>query len=38
MEKAIISGIAFNKDETQLTVGGSDQPGIASLILGPLLP
>ena len=37
MEKAIISGIAFNKDEAQLTIRGvPDQPGIASLILGPI--
>ena len=37
MEQAIISGIAFNKDEAQLTIRGvPDQPGIASLILGPI--
>ena len=37
LEKAIISGIAFNKDEAQLTIRGvPDQPGIASLILGPI--
>ena len=37
MEKAIVSGIAFNKDEAQLTIRGvPDQPGIASLILGPI--
>jgi len=37
MEKAIISGIAFNNDEAQLTIRGvPDQPGIASLILGPI--
>ena len=37
MEKAIISGIAFNKDEAQLNIRGvPDQPGIASLILGPI--
>ncbi len=37
MEKAIISGIAFNEDEAQLTIRGvPDQPGIASLILGPI--
>ena len=37
MEKAVISGIAFNKDEAQLTIRGvPDQPGIASLILGPI--
>ena len=37
MEKAIISGIAFNRDEAQLNIRGvPDQPGIASLILGPI--
>ena len=37
MEQAIITGIAFNKDEAQLTIRGvPDQPGIASLILGPI--
>jgi len=37
MEKAIISGIAFSKDEAQLTIRGvPDQPGIASSILGPI--
>ena len=37
MEKAIISGIAFNQDEAQLNIRGvPDQPGIASLILGPI--
>ena len=37
LEKAIISGIAFSKDEAQLTIRGvPDQPGIASLILGPI--
>ena len=37
MEQAIISGIAFNKDEAQLTIRGvPDQPGIASSILGPI--
>jgi len=35
MEKALISGIAFNRDEAQLTVVGvPDQPGIAYRILG----
>lgn len=35
METALISGIAFNKDEAQLTVAGvPDQPGIAYQILG----
>ncbi len=35
MEQAIISGIAFNRDEAKLTVlGVPDKPGIAALILG----
>ena len=37
MEQALISGIAFNKDEAQLTVQGvPDRPGIAYAILGPI--
>ena len=37
VEQALISGIAFNKDEAQLTITGvPDQPGIASKILGPV--
>jgi len=37
MESAVISGIAFNRDEAQLTITGvPDQPGIASNILGPV--
>lgn len=37
MEQAIISGIAFNRDEAQLTINGvSDTPGIAYGILGPI--
>ncbi len=37
MEQPVISGIAFNKDEAQLTIRGvQDQPGIASKILGPI--
>ena len=37
VEKALISGIAFSKDEAQLTITGvPDQPGIASKILGPV--
>lgn len=37
MEEAKISGIAFNRDESQLTVRGvPDQPGIAYKILGPI--
>jgi len=35
MEQAVISGIAFNRDEAQLTISGvPDTPGIASEILG----
>jgi len=37
MEKAVISGIAFNRDEAKLTVlGVPDHPGIATKILGPI--
>jgi aspartate kinase len=37
MEDALISGIAFNRDEAQLTVSGvPDRPGIAAAILGPV--
>jgi aspartate kinase len=37
MEDALISGIAFNRDEAQLTVSGvPDRPGIAAAILGPI--
>jgi aspartate kinase len=37
MEQALISGIAFNRDEAQLTINGvSDTPGIAFGILGPI--
>jgi aspartate kinase len=37
VETAKISGIAFNRDEAQLTVSGvPDQPGIAASILGPI--
>ena len=37
MEEAKIAGIAFNRDEAQLTVKGvPDQPGIAAKILGPI--
>ncbi|MCL6556944.1 MAG: aspartate kinase [Burkholderiales bacterium] len=37
MEKPIISGIAFNRDEAKLTVlGVPDRPGIAAHILGPI--
>jgi len=35
MEQAVISGIAFNRDEAKLTVlGVPDQPGIAARIIG----
>jgi len=37
MEQAIISGIAFSRDEAKITVMGvSDRPGIAYAILGPV--
>lgn len=37
MEEALISGIAFNRDEAKLTiVGVPDQPGVASKILSPI--
>jgi len=37
MEQALISGIAFNRDEAKLTmVGVPDQPGVAHHILGPI--
>jgi len=37
MEQAIISGIAFNRDEAKITVVGvPDRPGIAAAILGPV--
>jgi aspartate kinase len=37
MEKAVISGIAFNRDEAKITVVGvPDKPGIAYQILGPI--
>ncbi|MCP4287294.1 MAG: aspartate kinase, partial [Gammaproteobacteria bacterium] len=37
MEQALISGIAFNRDEAQLTINGvSDTPGVAYRILGPI--
>lgn len=35
MEQALISGIAYNRDEAQITVAGvPDQPGVAYRILG----
>ncbi|MFM8630293.1 MAG: aspartate kinase [Betaproteobacteria bacterium] len=37
MEQAVISGIAFNRDEAKITVAGvPDRPGIAYKILGPV--
>ncbi|KPJ97127.1 MAG: aspartate kinase [Gammaproteobacteria bacterium SG8_15] len=37
MEQALISGIAFNRDEAKLTIlGVPDQPGVAYGILGPI--
>ncbi len=37
VEDALISGIAFNRDEAKLTiVGVPDQPGVASKILSPI--
>ena len=37
MEQALISGIAFNKDEAKLTIMGvPDKPGVAHQLLGPI--
>ncbi len=37
MEKVLVRGVAFNRDEAQLTVTGiPDEPGIAYKILGPV--
>nr|CAA6830721.1 MAG: Aspartokinase (EC [uncultured Thiotrichaceae bacterium] len=37
MEEVLVRGIAFNRDEAQLTIAGvPDQPGIAYQILGPV--
>ncbi len=37
MEQAIISGIAFNRDEAKISVMGvEDRPGVAYAILGPI--
>lgn len=37
MERAVISGIAFNRDEAKLTIlGVPDEPGVASKILTPI--
>src|ERR1700754_3571639 len=36
MEQAVVSGIAFNRDEAKVTLlGVTDKPGIAFMILGP---
>ncbi|HAD08591.1 MAG TPA: aspartate kinase [Porticoccaceae bacterium] len=37
MEKPVVSGIAFNRDEAKLTIQGiPDTPGVAYRILGPI--
>nr|UOZ97266.1 Aspartate kinase [Cupriavidus sp.] len=37
MEQAVISGIAFNRDEAKITIAGvPDKPGVAYRILGPV--
>jgi len=37
MERAVISGIAFNRDEAKLTIlGVPDEPGVAYRIVGPI--
>ena len=37
MEQAVISGIAFNRDEAKITIAGvPDRPGVAYRILGPV--
>ncbi|MGO3743687.1 ACT domain-containing protein, partial [Kerstersia sp.] len=37
MESAVVSGIAFSRDEAKITlVGVPDTPGVASAILGPV--
>ncbi len=37
MEQAVVSGIAFNRDEAKISLlGVSDRPGVAHLILGPV--
>jgi aspartate kinase len=37
MEKAVISGVAFNRDEAKITVHAvPDRPGIAYAVLGPI--
>ena len=37
MEQAVVSGIAFNRDEAKVSLMGvADRPGIAHMILGPV--
>jgi len=37
MERAIISGVAYNRDEAKITIMGiPDQPGIAANVFGPV--
>ncbi len=37
MEQAVVSGIAFNRDEAKISlVGVTDKPGVAHMILGPV--
>ena len=37
MEQAVVSGIAFNRDEAKISLMGvADRPGIAHMILGPV--
>jgi aspartate kinase len=37
MEQAVVSGIAFNRDEAKISLMGvTDKPGIAHMILGPV--
>jgi aspartate kinase len=37
MEQAVVSGIAFNRDEAKITIQGvPDKPGVAFRILGPV--
>ena len=37
MEQAVVSGIAFNRDEAKISLMGvTDKPGIAFMILGPV--
>ncbi len=37
MERVVVSGVAYNKDQAQVTIKGvPDQPGIAARIFGPI--